>query len=49
LLERERVLMTVAYGLFFPWIDIPDYWETGEVEPIGVARSQARSFEEWRE
>jgi hypothetical protein len=45
----DTALLSVAFGLSHPRVDIPDYWETKEVEPIGPAPATTREPDYWRE
>lgn len=46
---EDAPLLTVAFGLSYPSVDIPDYWETNEVDPIGVTPAKTRDPDYWRE
>lgn len=46
--QQDANLLTVAFGLSHARVDIPEYWETKEVEPIGPAPSTTKVYDDWR-
>jgi len=46
--QRDSSLLTVAFGLSHPRVDIPEYWETKEVEPVRPSRVTTRIYDDWR-
>jgi hypothetical protein len=45
---QDASLLAVAFGLSHARIDIPEYWETREVEPIGPAPVTTKIYDDWR-